>query len=92
MGKFIAYKCINCDYEETQIGVGSGKRSEDSLSLFVCAKCQTIGSTWVKPGHSPLCSLCYDEGITLLSADVQQQVCPKCGRPGFFTALPGEWE
>ena len=92
MGKFVAYKCINCDYAEQPIGIGSGRHAQQLLSLFVCMKCQTVGSTWVKPDRSPLCSLCYDENITLLAENAKQVACPKCGRPGFFAPLAGEWE
>ncbi len=92
MGWYVDFRCPYCNYEETGIGVGRGRRSFPYLALFCCDNCKSVGSTWVQQDQPPRCGVCYHEQVTLLKEDVRRISCPKCGEPATFSRGEGEWE
>lgn len=92
MGGYVDFRCQHCRYQETDIGVGKGKRPFPCLALFRCARCKSTGSTWVKENATPRCGLCYEEGVTLLPDDTTHIDCPRCGKPALFTPREGSRE
>jgi hypothetical protein len=92
MGAFVSYHCRHCRYEEPKIGVGRGRHPFPYLALYRCARCKTVGSTWVHEGQPPRCGVCYEEGVTLLADDTRRIDCPKCGNPASFRPVAGSWE
>lgn len=73
------------------MGVGHGAAEFPFLALFRCDLCRSVGSTWIYPDRIPRCSLCYHDAVTLLPEGQLEVHCPKCGEPGRFQPVPGEW-
>jgi predicted RNA-binding Zn-ribbon protein involved in translation (DUF1610 family) len=92
MGGFVDYHCPHCHYQESDIAVGTGRNPAPRLALFRCAKCKTVGSTWVGENAAPRCANCYEEGVGLLPDDATRIDCPRCGRSAAFTRKEGRWE
>jgi hypothetical protein len=92
VGGFVEFRCKHCRYEETDIGVGKGRNPSPFLALFRCAKCKSVGSTWIKEHETPRCGVCYEEGVTLLPDDTTRIDCPRCGKPAQFAPKEGVWE
>lgn len=92
MGSFVGFKCKFCHYEESSIGVGSGKTAMPYLALYRCNHCLTIGSAWTHQGKIPRCANCYDDAIVILPDDARRVNCPKCGESAVITPKEGSWE
>lgn len=92
MGKLVAYRCEFCHYEEPQLAVGAGRDNRIVARLFMCPSCKSVGSAFVRDDGSVVCSICYHKDVQLLEDNARYVECPKCGEPGRFCALEGEWQ
>lgn len=92
MGKLVAWRCAFCQYEEPQLAVGNGRENRIAARLFICPNCKSVGSSFVRDDGSVICSICYHKDIQLLADTVRHAECPKCGEPGEFRVLEGEWQ
>jgi ribosomal protein S27E len=92
MGSFVTYQCRHCRYEESGIGIGRGRNPFPYLALYRCARCKTVGSTWIHADRRPRCGVCDDEGVTLFADDATHIDCPKCEKPASFRPAPGSWQ
>ncbi len=92
MGTFVDFKCRFCGYAETDIGLGRGKSEFPFLGLYVCANCNTFGSTWIFETQTPRCSVCYHAEIMILPDETRRVTCPKCGETAVITPKETTWE
>lgn len=92
MGGFVDFHCRHCRTELTEIPVGKGRVPSPWLALFRCAKCKTVGSTWVEDGRPARCGTCYEEGVELLPDGTTRISCPRCGEPARFSPRDGRWD
>lgn len=92
MGGFVDFRCTHCRLEMEEIPVGKGRRPWPYLALYRCTRCKTVGSTWIQEDQPARCSVCYEDGVTLLPDDTTRVDCPKCGKPAQFTPRDGSWE
>jgi len=91
VGSYVGFRCRYCGYEQPDIPLGRGRDAQQSLELFTCKRCRTVGSTWVRQGETPLCGHCYDEAIELPDPASGRITCPRCGEVGKLVPGQGEW-